>query len=556
MMNFSKSILVYVSVAAMAFGGVASIPMTAHAAGPYVFTTNATAVHRTTAVLNAYAAGIDTASEISFAWGNSRSFGSQTGSVTVYRTGGVASIKLTGLTPGTKYYFRAHIINEGATDDGTTLSFTTIGENAPDDYDNEGDTGSGGNSGGGGSTVRPAVTTLQASGVSSGSAILNATIANPNGGDVKVWFQYGQEAGSLVSTRTQLLSGTQFGASEAVVGLMPGSTYFVRGVAQNTTGIAIGDLRTFDTSGASGGGGNTGAGELTALTYGTTRLSASSYRLYGAALTSTESGSVWIEWGSKTSLGNKTSAQNIAASTTKQISGDITGLVAGKTYYYQTVAKAGTKTVRGAVLSFVVASSGGGGASSLDPDPTKNPVTLTLTITKNGKVTDGDELEIDEGDRVSVLLTAVNTGVPTKASVSLELPDGLSFLGGDGASFDRSTHVLTFATDLPKGVTERSAEFIADALHEDSTLQARLKAGGIDVLSNEVLLRRAGASVGGSNGSGFWGGIFAGGSCSLLWVLIIVILLAYGMIKLYTWIIERKREHDEIEPPSVINLPR
>lgn len=559
-LSWGKSVLV-VGIA-LVMGLVGSLE--ARAAGPYVFTTNATSVTKTTAVLNAYATSINASANISFEYGTSRSFGSQTGSVSVAGSGDPASIKLTGLNAGTKYYFRAIVAGEGATDKGVTLSFTTIGANVPDDYDNEnggsGGSGSGSGSSGGSSAVRPAVSTLQASGVTGGSAILNATIANPNSGDVKVWFQYGIEAGNLTSTRTQRMSGSQFAASEAVTGLSPNTTYFYRGVAQNTTGITIGDLRSFETTGGSGsGGGSTGgASTLTALTYGTTRISASAYRLSGAVLTASESGSAWMEWGSTTGLGNKTAAENVTALTTRQFTRDITGLVAGRTYYYRAVAKASNTEVKGETLSFVVAkTTSTGGGQTLDPDTTKNPVTLTLTITKNGKETDGDELTVDAGDRVSMLLTAVNTGSPTKASVSLTAPEGLTFLGGDGAQFDRTTRVVTIATDLPKGVTEKSAEFLADTVTGDASLRARLQAGAIDISSNEVLLKKAGALVSGVGGTGFWSGILGGGgSCTLLWILIIVVGLAFAMIKVYGWMMERKHEHDEEkELPPTITLP-
>jgi len=533
----------------------------ASASSLFVFTTNATSITKTTAVLNAYAVGVTSSSDISFEYGTSRSFGSQTGSVTVRGTGEQVAVKLTGLEPGTRYYFRAIIAGGGATDKGTTLSFMTIAQYARDPGNDDDDTTDNGSGNGGSSAVRPAVSTLQPSGVSDWSAIFNATIGNPNGGDVKVWFQYGIEAGNLVSTRTQRLSGAQFAASEAVTGLNPGTLYFVRAVAQNATGMSIGDIRSFQTTGAGTDtpppGGSGGSSTLTALTYGTTRLSSSSYRLSGAALTAAEAGNAWIEWGSTVALGKTTPTLPIAAHTTLQISRDITGLAVGKTYYYRAVVKTASGSARGETLSFVTArgTPSGGSGSPLDVDTSKDPVTLTLTITKNGKETDGAELEIAKGDRVSVLLTAVNTGSPTQASVSLEMPQGLSFLGGDGASFDETTRVVTIATDLPKGVTEKTAEFIADAMTGNASLRAKMRLGLKDIFSNTVLLKSAGASVSGSS-SGFWSSIFAsGGACSLLWILIIVLVLAFGMIKLYTWFIEKKRERDEKEPPPTIKLP-
>lgn len=530
------------------------------AASLYVHTTNATSVTKTTAVLNAYATGVSVSSGISFEYGTSRSFGSQTGADTVTQSGEQTNIKLTGLEPGTKYYFRALASGGGSTSRGITLSFTTIGQNAPDPTDDgsSDSNNNGSNNNGGSSKVRPAVSTLQPSGVANYSAIFNTTIGNPNGGDVKVWFQYGIEAGNLVSTRTQKLSGTQFAASEAVTGLNPGTLYFVRAVAQNVTGMAIGDLRSFQTTGVGTGTPppNTGSGgtTLTALTYGTSRLTASSYRLFGAALTATEAGNAWMEWGTTVALGRKTSSEEVLANTTRQLSRDISGLAGGKTYYYRTVVKTASGTMRGATLSFVTVKSTptGGNTSPLDADTSKNPVTLTLTITKNGADADGAELSLAQGDRVSMLLTAVNTGSPTNASVSLEVPEGLTFLGGDGASFDKATRIVTIATELPKGVTEKTAEFIADAMLGDASLRAKLQVGSTSIFSNTILLKKAGASVSGSNTSGFFS---SGSGWSLLWILIIVLALAFGMIKFYTWLIEKKRARDEKEPPPTITLP-
>jgi len=94
--------------------------------------------------------------------------------------------------------------------------------------------------------LRPAVTTLTATGVTATNATLNAQV-NPDNLTTKVWFQYGVTTnyGSCSATNTLIPASTTLAVSNLITGLTPGSMYHFRVVATNSGGIAVGADKIF-----------------------------------------------------------------------------------------------------------------------------------------------------------------------------------------------------------------------------------------------------------------------------------------------------------------------
>jgi MYXO-CTERM domain-containing protein len=141
------------------------------------------------------------------------------------------------LPPGTTHYYCAIVSNAGGTAFGDVLAFTTELPTAP-----------------------PDVTSEPASEITSATATLSGT-ANPNHGETTGWFRLSPTAPSACSdafgTRVPLEGETSLGSgdepvafSEAVAGLVPGTTYHYCAIAANPAGTRFGEVLSFTTAAA------------------------------------------------------------------------------------------------------------------------------------------------------------------------------------------------------------------------------------------------------------------------------------------------------------------
>ncbi len=96
------------------------------ATAPTVTTNTATLLTSTSAVLNGNLLNLGTASSVtvSFEWGTTTGYGSETTPQAMSSTGSF-STTLSGLTPATTYHFRAKVVNNNDTAYGSDTSFTT-----------------------------------------------------------------------------------------------------------------------------------------------------------------------------------------------------------------------------------------------------------------------------------------------------------------------------------------------------------------------------------------------------------------------------------------------
>lgn len=142
------------------------------------------------------------------------------------------SQSVTGLLPGTTYYYWAFVENPNGTAFGSIQSFTTA------------------------ATV-PTATTGSVSNLTGTSATLGGS-ANPGGASTTAWFRYSTSnpgnADDSSGTRTPSSGGSSLGAgtsgvtfSQALADLDPGTTYYYWAIAASAEGTAFGSIQSFTT---------------------------------------------------------------------------------------------------------------------------------------------------------------------------------------------------------------------------------------------------------------------------------------------------------------------
>lgn len=235
----------YRVVAGSASGSILSFTTPAVLAPPTVTTTAATNVATTTSTINGTInPNLTNITGIQFIWGTSTTLTSGNTTTTIDDGSGAAqtisgasvqsfSTGLTGLTPGTTYYFRIRActgalvgvypnVECSSYTDGSILSFVT--------------------------PTAPTVTTSPATSVDANSATLNGDITNTGGANATVrGFQYG----ATVAYGTTTTVAGSFGVisfNDPIVGLTPGTLYHFRAYATNPAGTSYGIDRTFTTS--------------------------------------------------------------------------------------------------------------------------------------------------------------------------------------------------------------------------------------------------------------------------------------------------------------------
>ncbi|PYI46375.1 MAG: hypothetical protein DMF11_08990, partial [Verrucomicrobia bacterium] len=223
-------------------------------------------------------------------------------------------------------------------------------------------------------TPTPAVTTNAATNVASFSATLNGSL-NPRGTTTTVSFQYGLTTSYGSTTATQTKSGNTVQAVSAnISGLNASTTYHFRIVAHNNGGTSFGSDRTFTTLSATG--------PPVVSTSAATLIASFSAALNGSLDPHGLTTIVSFQYGTTTSYGSTTSMQTQTGNTYRNVTANISGLMASATYHFRIVATNSADTRMGSDRTFTTLSTTGA------PVVITNPATLiaSFSATLNGLV--------------------------------------------------------------------------------------------------------------------------------------------------------------------------
>jgi trimeric autotransporter adhesin len=210
-------------------------------------------------------------------------------------------------------------------------------------------------------TPTPVVTTNPATQVAAFSATLNSSV-NPRGATTMVSFQYGFTNSYGANTPMQTQNGnTLRPVSANIAGLLANRTYHFRVVAHNNGGTSFGADRTFTTLNATG--------PPVVTTNPATLIASFSAMLNGSLNPHGLTTTVQFQYGTTTTYGSTTPMQTQTGNTYRNISANISGLMANTTYHFRIVATNTAGTRFGGDRTFTTLS------------PTGPPVSITNPAT-------------------------------------------------------------------------------------------------------------------------------------------------------------------------------
>lgn len=226
------------------------------------------------------------------------------------------SASVSGLQPGTKYYYRAGARSDAGSTVGQTRSFST--------------------------SAGPLAVTggAQVSGV---TVVLTGSV-DPVGRSTTWWFELGPTT-AYGTTTVVKSAGSGRGAvavSESVAGLSPGAEYHVRLVARSSAGTTRGADAAFRTAGVP----VIGRPGVFAISLGRARIRAD-------VATSGLETRVWVEYGRRGTFGSRTAATLVPATVaSRDVSIRLAGLAPGIRYTFRVVAQNGAGATTGPPGSF------------------------------------------------------------------------------------------------------------------------------------------------------------------------------------------------------------
>ena len=198
----------------------AAVPVVSTGAASEVKTTSVSLAGSVNASLGSTTVSFEYSTSSGFATSTSASGGTVTGATTT-----AVSASVSGLQPGTKYWFRVKATNSAGTSTGDAASFTTRGS-------------------------APTAATGSTSSVSSSRATLNGVV-NPGEMETSVWFTIGQKSDLSDGTKIEYRSvtgSTDTDVSVTATGLSESTRYYYRVEASNVLGSAKGDIKSFTAS--------------------------------------------------------------------------------------------------------------------------------------------------------------------------------------------------------------------------------------------------------------------------------------------------------------------
>jgi hypothetical protein len=407
---------------------------------------------------------------------------------------------LTGLTPGTKYFYAAVHCNHPESDGhGGMMCTGSPGWDVADPCVTPNFANCPSFTTGIGTGTTTGVTSVQGT-----TATLNAIVhtgdADPSQGQISYQFEYGTDptlSGATASGfQTVAGSGSDHAESLPLTGLAPGTTYYFRVDVdtnkEDSVGESDGSILSFKTGGFAVTGaatqvrgttatlnGEVAAGD-TALTY--------SWRL---STSSDTAGGILSGAGVQTISGG-----SVPVGGDQQVSGAVSGLATGKTYYYQVTTS--DPSVHGAVVSFTTQPKDCGSGQSYAADQRLADTGIVVDGCFSGSPSDSPTMFVGSGP---VDINGLSFSGPTTGTVTIDVANHKLTITG-GYSIDLGTVELyrtagQFSTPfssvagLRKGVQTTTSSFNLP----QTTTQSRLFSLTIGGLTTVNAFSTGGASV-------------------------------------------------------------
>jgi uncharacterized protein YegP (UPF0339 family) len=263
-----------------------------------------------------------------------------------------------GLNPNTTYHFRLVATNNGGTNLGNDLTFTT---SAPPQG-------------------APIVATIAATNITHNSAQLNGSV-NPNGANTTYYFEYGTTInyGSKTNSISAGSGTSVVYVNSPITGLNQNTTYHFRLVATNNGGTSYGNDLIFTTSPPP-------QGAPIVTTVAATNITHNSAQLNGSVNPNGAITTYYFEYGTTINYGSKTNSVSAGSGTSAvYVNSPITGLSPNTTYHFRLVAANNGGTSYGNDLIFTTSPQGAPTVTTAAAtDVTYDFAQLNGTVNPNG----------------------------------------------------------------------------------------------------------------------------------------------------------------------------